>query len=145
MNELQTSVREHVWKLQEALATLPQTEPDMRHHFADGMYCRQMYIPKGMMAVGKVHKREHFFLVVKGTLRCTTDDGYEDFSAPTLVVVRPGSKRAVFAFDDVICMTFHRTFETDLDAIEREVIEPDETALMDSGNKLKKPALEQKT
>lgn len=142
MNEVQSSVRAQVEKLQAVLATMPQTEPDMRHLFADGMYCRQMFIPKGMMAVGKVHKRQHFFLVVQGTLRCTTADGYEDFSAPTIIVVEPGSKRAVFAFDDVICMTFHRTFETELDAIESEVIEPDETALLDSGNRLKKPALE---
>jgi hypothetical protein len=39
-------------------------------------------------------------------------------------------------------LTVHRTDETDLDEIEAELIEPDDTALFDSTNKMKDWALE---
>jgi hypothetical protein len=38
---------------------------------------------------------------------------------------------------DSIGITIHKTDKTDLDEIEAELIEPDETSLFDSGNKLK--------
>jgi len=38
---------------------------------------------------------------------------------------------------DATCYTFHGTHETDLDKIEAETVEPDNTALYDARNKLK--------
>lgn len=138
----QVPTRQQVERLQSALATLPQIEAPTFHHFADGMYCREMHLPAGAAIVGKVHKREHFFMLVKGTLRVTTDTGVTTLVAPAILVGRPGTKRAGFALDDVVCVNVHRTFETDLQAIEAECIEPDESALLDCDNKLKPLALE---
>ena len=45
---------------------------------------------------------------------------------------------------DSIGVTIHKTDETDLDKIEVELVEPDETALFDSGNKLKSIVAEMK-
>jgi len=41
------------------------------------------------------------------------------------------------AVTDAIGITFHKTDKTDLDEIEKEMIESDEFALFDSSNKLK--------
>jgi hypothetical protein len=47
-----------------------------------------------------------------------------------------------FALSDAIGITVHKTDKTDLDEIETELIEPDELALFDSSNKLKKIVIE---
>ena len=134
--------REAIFKLQDALSTLPQVEIETRHYWADGVYCREMVMPEGTVVIGKVHKREHFFMVTKGRIRLAGNGETRDVEAPAVIVAQPGSKRAIIALTDSACANIHRTFETDLEAIEREFLEPDETAMFDSSNKLRPPALE---
>jgi ABC-type hemin transport system ATPase subunit len=31
----------------------------LKHHFADGIYAREMHIPKGHVIVGKIHRHEN--------------------------------------------------------------------------------------
>lgn len=106
--------------------------------FADGMYARVVERKRGVTIVGKVHKREHFYIITKGAV-LVTDGG----SIPVLrvagdvIVSKAGTERAVFALEDSICMTVHRTDKTDLDEIEAELIEPDPLAFFDAANRLK--------
>lgn len=122
--------------LQKEVAKLPQLELQTNHYFADGMYCREVARSAGVLIIGKVHKREHFYIVTMGKVRVTTETGVRDVSAPAVIVSQPGTKRAVYALEDSVCLTVHRTSETDFAVIERELLEDDETALFDSRNKL---------
>ena len=133
-----------VLDLQRAMAELPQIDLETRHYFADGMYCREVARPAGALIVGKVHKREHFYMVVQGAV-AVIQDGAERkvYHAPAVIVSKPGTKRAVLALEDSVCLTVHRTDKTDLADIEAELIEPDDTALFGPDNRRK--ALEQKT
>jgi len=129
--------REEIERLQTAAAKLPQVELPTKHHFADGMYCRELFRPKDTLIVGKVHRREHFYIVLSGEVTVVGDGKRERIKAPRILLSAPGTKRAVYAHEDSICITIHRTDETDLDAIERELVEPDESALFDAHNRLK--------
>jgi hypothetical protein len=60
-----------------------------------------------------------------------------DYTAPSVIVSKPGTKRAVYAVTDAVCMTIHRTKKRNLDKIERELIEEDRLALFDSSNRIK--------
>jgi hypothetical protein len=131
------TMRERVVNLQMEMSKLPQAELKTDHYFADGMYARVIARPKDCLIVGKVHKREHFYIVTHGSIRVTTDDGVKDVFAPAVIVSKPGTKRAVLALEDSVCMTVHRTDNTDLDKIEAELIEPDDLAMFDSWNKPK--------
>jgi hypothetical protein len=124
--------------LELALRELPQVEPVTEHYFADGMYCRMVARDAGVLVVGKVHKREHFYMVVKGSV-AVVQDGAERkvYHAPAVIVSKVGTKRATLALTDAVCLTVHRTDKTDLDEIEAELIEPEPDSLFDSGNKLK--------
>lgn len=128
----------NVADLQRAMLDMPQYVPETTHYFADGMYCRVVKREAGVLIVGKVHKREHFYMVVKGAV-AVIQDGAERrvYEAPSIIVSKPGTKRAVIALEDSVCLTVHRTDLTDLDAIEAEIIEPDETALFGPGNQVK--------
>jgi len=61
-----------------------------------------------------------------------------------VICSKPGTKRVTLAVTDAIGITFHKTNKTNLDKIEKELIEPDELALFDSSNNLKAKALEGK-
>lgn len=126
-----------VQALQEAMRDLPQAALDTQHFFADGMYARVLYRPVGTLIVGKVHRREHFYIVAKGVVSVATENGTVIYRAGDIVVSLPGTKRAVFALEDSVCMTIHRTKRKNLDRIEKELVEPDERALYDSRNKVR--------
>lgn len=129
--ELDVLAVEH---LQEEMLRLPQAYGLItKNFFADGMYARVLARPAGTLIVGKMHKREHFYIVAKGKVQV----GREIYEAGTVIISSPGTKRAVLALEDSICMTIHRTNKKNIDKIERELIEPDSKALFDSANKLK--------
>lgn len=131
------SMRARVETLQSEMARLPQIELPTDHRFADGMYARVMTCPQGALIVGKVHLREHFFILAAGSMQLTTDEGVRLVSAPAVIVSQPGTKRAGLALTECTCINVHRTWNTDLDAIETELIERDERALFDARNRPK--------
>jgi hypothetical protein len=57
--------------------------------------------------------------------------------AGDVIESKPGTNRVTLATQDSIGITIHKTDKTDLDEIEAELIEHDNTALFDSSNKLK--------
>ena len=132
-----------IGELQAVMATMPQLDLSAatKHLFADGMYLRELFRPKGATIVGKVHRKEHFYIVLSGEVTVATDESRERIKAPRIIVSKPGTKRAVYAHVDSVCITIHRTDSHDLNEIERELIEPDETALFDARNERKAEVL----
>lgn len=124
-------------RLQEMMSQLPQAELETTHHFADGMYARVVARPAGTLIVGKVHRREHFYIVAKGRVQVANGGDAQEYGAGTVLVSQPGTKRAVLALEDSVCLTVHRTKKRNLNRIERELIEPDNTSLFDASNRLK--------
>jgi len=134
-------MRGRVEHLQRVISELPQYEPETVHTFHGGMYCRQVFRHADVVIVGRVHKKEHFYLVVFGTVRITTDEGVQEITGPRLLCSKSGTKRAVYAVTDALCMTFHVVQATDVAAAESELVEGDPTAMFTIGNKLKSKEL----
>jgi hypothetical protein len=129
--------REQIDRLQAEMVKMPQAELKTEHFFSPGMYCRRVYRSAGTLIVGKVHKEPHFFMCAKGEIIAWTEVGMRKLQAGDVIESKPGTKRVTLAVTDAIGITIHRTDKTDLDEIEAELIEPDDTALFDSSNKLK--------
>jgi hypothetical protein len=129
--------REQIELLQSEMSKLPQYEAPTEHVFHGGMYCRQVWRPAGCLIVGKVHKKEHFYMVVSGTVKVTTDDGLQTITGPMLLCSKPGTKRAVFAETDALCMTFHRVDSNTVEDAESELVEDDPKSMFTIGNKIK--------
>lgn len=130
-------MRSKVLALQDAVAQMPQCELVTNHYFADGIYAREMMLKAGTTIVGKIHKREHLFMLTKGRLRVTTDDGVRELVAPAILVGKAGTKRAGYAVEDCVCVNLHKTNKKNLAKIEREFIEAEEFSMFDSANNLK--------
>lgn len=99
------------------------------HHFAPGLYARQMTIPKGGLIIGKIHRHAHINTLSKGRVWVVTEFGKEELCAPLTFVSVPGTKRLVLAQEETVWTTYHPTDETDLERIEAHVIAPTYEAL----------------
>jgi mannose-6-phosphate isomerase-like protein (cupin superfamily) len=135
---------EQIERLQGEMMQMPQAELQTEHYFSGGMYCRKLTRSAGTLIVGKVHKKDHFFLCAKGEIIAWSEGGMRHLYPGDVICSKPGTKRVTLAVTDAIGITFHKTNKTNLDKIEKELIEPDELALFDSSNNLKAQALEGK-
>jgi hypothetical protein len=125
---------EQIKALQKEASKLPQLQLETFHYWADGMYCRTLFRPKGALIVGKIHKQEHFYIVVFGDVTVTSDGLRERVQGFRVFTSRPGTKRAVYAHEDSLCLTVHRTNETDIDKLDDALVEEDPTAMYLPGN-----------
>lgn len=116
--------------MRDKLALLEQTigesgaavELPVQHHFARGVYARELFIPKGTVLVGKIHKFSQINVVTRGEISVLTDTGIRRVRAGEVIVSGPGTKRAGYAHEDTVWLTIHGTHETDLERLEDELI-----------------------
>jgi hypothetical protein len=106
-------------------------------------YAREMFIPKGTLIIGKIHRHQHLNIISKGKVVVYTEFGEKHLEAPITFVSEIGLKRSVYALEDTLWTTIHLTEfvgEENLDKIEEEVISPDyqKMGLIDSVDDLKK-------
>ena len=78
-------------------------------HFAPGLYGREILLPAGTLAIGKIHKTGHISVISKGHGVFHTENGSVPFAAPHTFVSPPGVMRAVEAITDVVWTTIHAT------------------------------------
>ena len=131
-----------VLALQAEMMKMPQCELDTKHYFHGGMYCREVFRHAGVLVVGAVHKKEHMYLIVSGTVSITADDGVHTVTGPHLFLSKPGTKRAVYAETDALCMTFHAVEEKSIEEVEAELVEVENNTTYLPGNILKQEVLE---
>ena len=125
-------------RLQAEVAMLPQYQPVTTHHFHGGIYCREVWRDAGVLVIGKVHKKAHFYEIVRGTVRVTQDGGQAiEMTGPALIKCDPGTKRAVLALTPVLCRTFHATNAVTVEAAEAELVEDDQGSMYATGNVVK--------
>jgi len=128
--------REQIDRLQKEMVEMPQIELKTDHYFSDGMYCRKVFRPAGTIIVGKIHKKDHFFMCVSGQIIAWSENGMKTLNPGDIIESKSGTKRVTLATMDSIGITVHKTDKTDLDEIEAELIEPEAISLFDSSNKL---------
>lgn len=110
----------------------------LKHTFAEGVYVREIFIPKGCVLTGKIHKHSHPNFLMRGEVVVVTENGgREHLKAPLSMISAPGTKRAIVALEDTVWITVHVTEETDLEKIEEYVIAKDYDDPVLIANKLK--------
>lgn len=93
--------------------------------FTDGMYIRQIFMPKGANVVSKIHKTKHPFVILKGDVTVFSEnEGVVRYKAPMFGITKPGTRRALVVNEDTIWITFHPAQENNVDDIENRIIEP---------------------
>lgn len=132
------SVSGKVENLKREIRRLPQYEPLTEHVFHGGMYCRQMYTEAGVTVVGKVHKKEHFFMLVTGSLIVVVDDIPHEITAPCLLTSGANTRRVIYSLTDAIYMTIHQTESDTVEDAENELVIEEPDCPFGVGNVLKR-------
>ena len=113
--------------VQDQLSQSPDViDVPVQHHFAPGVYMRQMDAVAGTLVVSKMHRTEHMNILLKGSLTVATEDGIQLMTAPCVLKSIPGTKRIGYFHEDSSWITVHPTEEIDLEKIEQQVIVPDD-------------------
>lgn len=103
------------------LASGEKRELEVKHTFLDGMYVRELFIPKGSLIVGKIHKQSCVNLVTKGDISVMTETGSARVKAGYSVVSPAGIQKVGYAHEDTIFVNVFRTDETDEQKIEQAI------------------------
>jgi hypothetical protein len=115
-------LRGKILQLEAALLAMPEIHVQMEtvHHFAPGVYMRELRIPKGTVLTGKIHKTEHLNILSQGSLDVMTEDGIKKLTASTVIKSQPGIKRAGYAHDDCVWITVHHNPTDEQDVLKLE-------------------------
>jgi hypothetical protein len=123
--ERTVTAREQVADIVRLMAKMPQTACPVVHRFAPGVYLREISMPADTIVIGKIHKTEHFNILMQGACLIVHDDGRrEELRAPMTFVSKAGVQKVLYILEDMIWQTVHVTPETDLVKLEAELIEP---------------------
>lgn len=125
-------MRERVFALEAAMRReLPLLDLPVRHYFSHGVYARELFIPKGTVLTGKIHKFPQLNIMSQGELSVLTEQGIVRVKAPFTVVSPAGTKRVAYAHEDTVWTTIHGTTLEDVEEIEKVFIAQTEQEYLD--------------
>ena len=107
------------------------------HRFTDGIYVREIFMPKGTLLTSKIHKTRHQFMVLKGEVSVLDEQGNEvRITAPHIGITEIGTRRVLFIHEDCVWATVHANPDNENEVeIEARIIEPHDNELLSEGIK----------
>ncbi len=106
--------REKINQLETAMLQEEQVNIPVVHRFSGGIYAREITIPKGTLLTGRIHKFDHFDIMLSGDVTVSTDTGeVKRLTGLNIMEGKSGKKRAGYAHEDTHWITFHSAEERD--------------------------------
>lgn len=79
----------------------------MKHHFAPGVYIREILMPAGAFLIGAEHTTEHFNIVLSGRASVIIEEKVHEIVAPDIFVSRPGVRKVLKIHETMRWQTVH--------------------------------------
>lgn len=114
--------KQAILNAEQRILSVEQTTLETVHHFAPGIYARELRIPKGTVLSGKVHKTRHLCILSAGAMQIFDENGERFIGAGDHFISEPGTKRLGLALDDVVFTTIHASELTDIVALETTLV-----------------------
>lgn len=98
-------------------------DPEIKHHFGDGIYAKQATLPAGMWIQKHTHSFSHLSILASGKVSVTVDDtDTRVYEAPACIEIKAGKSHDVFAMTDSVWFCVHATDETDETKVDEVII-----------------------
>ncbi len=124
-------------ELQSLCVGMEQPNIKTTHSFCDGVYAREITIPKDSLIIGAKHKTSFFMVISKGHCIIRSGDKKNEYKAPCTLVSPVGAKRAIIALEDTVITTFHKTNETDVEKIAEQITEKESLKIANNNGEIK--------
>jgi hypothetical protein len=95
--------------------------PPLNHHHCDGLYGREIFLPKGTIATGRVHLKDHISVISQGKVTVVTPDEIVTYESPITFTAKKGCKRCLYVHEDTIWTTIHLAESKELKELEADL------------------------
>ena len=106
---------ERIEQMESAMLQCEQVEIPVKSFSLNGMYAREILIPKGTLLTGRVHLFDYVDIMLSGDITVATAEGAKRFTGDNVFQGVAGRKRAGYAHEDTRWITVHNTEITDDD------------------------------
>ena len=132
--KLQDEVNERVESVEGKMLAHPMAklakDYHVEHRFSDGVYVRQILMPRGDTVIGAKHRTRHLNIIQQGRAAVIMDGELQIIQAPMIFESAPGVRKVLHILDGpMIWATVHVTTERDLDKLQEQLIEHSQTFL----------------
>lgn len=95
----------------------PLVECPLKHTFPDGLYVREIFMPKNSIVTTRVHRYDNPFFIMQGDVSVFTEgsEGIERLKAPHHGITNPGTRRVLYTHEDTVWVTVHLNPENETD------------------------------
>lgn len=100
-----------------------QEDMGIKHHFSQGLYAKEMLIPKDCFVVQHKHEYDHLSVLAHGAVLVDVDGQATMYVAPTCVNIKAGINHKIIAVQDSVWYCIHATDDTDVDHIDAGLIQ----------------------
>lgn len=112
---------------------LPVIELELKHTFADGVYMREMFAPKGVLMVGKVHLTSDPFVFLTGAMNVfTPEGGTVELKAPVSGITAAGVQKVGYVTEDSHWINYHALSNAEEEAIRAGISEDELVGMIES-------------
>ena len=97
-------------------------DPGVIHHFSDGLYAKQMHLPKGYVAGMHAHNYSHLSVLGQGKVIVKAGDSESIYTAPACINMPAQVIHSIIALEDATWFCIHATEETDVNKVDEVLI-----------------------
>lgn len=98
----------------------------LKHHIKDGLYTREIFMPKDSLVVSYIHKQNHPSFFLKGEMSILLDTGeIKRIKGPMVVQTEIGTQRVAYMHEDVVWVCVYKTDKETVKEAEAEVYTQD--------------------
>jgi quercetin dioxygenase-like cupin family protein len=103
-------------------AVLENVGGQITHHFSDGLYAKEAFVPEGTAILKHTHDFSHLSILAKGKVAVMTDEKVDIVEAPACIEIKAGITHGIKAITDCVWFCIHATDEKDPDKVDEILI-----------------------
>lgn len=104
---------------------MEQADCPVMHHFAPGVYIREVRFPAGTLVVGHIQRHEQMNVFIQGAVRMITPDGEGNVLTAPMTFVGPAGRKVGYVLEDIIWQNIYPNpdDERDIEKLEAKWLE----------------------